>query len=255
MVGTTEQTEKTMSKLNLYQKIVEVRKCVPFLKKDEQGYKYKYVPGISLLSAIKDKMNELNLLLVPSVSDHTFSTEATVNSKGEAGVQRIIEAKMIMTWIDADSGERMEVPWLLFGEQNDISKAFGSGLTYSERYYLLKALNVPTDEDDPDSKGKPQGRTGNKPANETTSKPDGKLSGKQWDFIKNIGAKKDLTEPEVIKLITWVAKENKIDTKHWKISHLLLPLENFEKQLEKYLDAMGGNSSIEPPPVREYNVI
>ena len=39
---------------------------------------------------------------------------------------------------------------LFRSQQNDISKAFGSALTYSERYLLLKSLGAPTDEDDPD---------------------------------------------------------------------------------------------------------
>lgn len=130
-----------MEKLNLYQKIVELRKSIPFLKKDTKSFKYKYVSGVAILSIVQDKMNELGLLLIPTVLNKKSVIE---------GNNKIVEADMIWTWIDADTGEKLEISWALFGEQNDISKAFGSALTYSERYFLLKALNIPTDEDDPD---------------------------------------------------------------------------------------------------------
>ena len=40
------------------------------------------------------------------------------------------------------------------GQQtDDISKAVGTAMTYNERYFLLKFLGLPTDEDDADAKG------------------------------------------------------------------------------------------------------
>ncbi len=128
--------------LNLYQKLVEVRKEVPYLQKDTEGYKYKYVAGADVLAPIITKMNELNLLLVPKITKFSVSIE---------GKKRIVQGKMLMTWINADNpDEQLEVPFLIFGEQDDISKAFGSGLTYSERYFMLKFFNIATDKDDPD---------------------------------------------------------------------------------------------------------
>ena len=35
-----------------------------------------------------------------------------------------------------------------------MSKAHGTGLTYTERYFLMKFFNIPTDEDDADAKEK-----------------------------------------------------------------------------------------------------
>lgn len=64
------------------------------------------------------------------------------------------------------------------------------------------------------------------------------LSSAQWKFILATGVKKELTEPEVVQLVKYVAEQNKIPPKHWKIAKLLLPLENFEKQLELYLDTL-----------------
>ncbi|MGY2126768.1 ERF family protein, partial [Nocardia gipuzkoensis] len=40
------------------------------------------------------------------------------------------------------------------GQQDDVSKAHGTALTYTERYFLMKFFNIPTDEDDADAKQK-----------------------------------------------------------------------------------------------------
>ena len=60
---------------------------------------------------------------------------------------------MKYVWVNAENPEeRIEIPWQTMGQQDDISKAFGSGLTYSERYFLLKFFGVPTDDDDTDDR-------------------------------------------------------------------------------------------------------
>ncbi len=129
-------------KLNLYQKLVEVRKAVPYLQKDTTGDKYKYVSGSSVLSVIRKEMDRLGILLIPSILKY--------------GVEYIekkptINCDMLMTWVNAENPEdRFSVPFVCFGTQDDISKAFGSALTYSERYFMLKFFNIPIDADDPD---------------------------------------------------------------------------------------------------------
>ena len=54
-------------------------------------------------------------------------------------------------WIDNETGECIEIPWAMVGQQADASQAFGSGLTYANRYFLLKHFQVSTSNDDPDN--------------------------------------------------------------------------------------------------------
>lgn len=139
--------------MNLYQKIVQVRKIAEGFSKDTQGYGYSYVSGNQVLAKIKDKMNELNLLLLPSTSVGEHHTHAYKTSKGKDALDFIVKGEMSYTWINGDNPEEREsVTWAYYGQQDEISKAYGSALTYSERYYLLKSLGLPTDEDDPDAK-------------------------------------------------------------------------------------------------------
>lgn len=63
--------------------------------------------------------------------------------------------KLTYIWINADKPEeQLEIPFYAVGQQDDVSKAHGTGLTYAERYFLMKFFNIPTDEDDADAKEK-----------------------------------------------------------------------------------------------------
>ncbi|MCP3810037.1 ERF family protein [Paenibacillus sp. Lou8.1] len=149
-------------KLNLYQKIVKVRQVADSFSKDASGYGYSYVSGNQVLLKIKDKMNELNLLLIPSTTVGEHHTHAYKTSKGKDALDFIVKGNMTYTWINGDVPEEREVvSWAYYGQQDEISKAYGSGLTYSERYFLLKCLGLPTDEDDPDAKPKRDYKTSN----------------------------------------------------------------------------------------------
>lgn len=157
-----------MSQLNLWQKIVQVRMVAEGFTKDKASYGYSYVSGNQVLSKIKDKMNELNLLLFPSTKVGEHHTHEYKTAKGKDVLDFVVKGEMTYTWINGDKpDEREVVSWAYYGQQDEISKAYGSGLTYSERYFLLKCLGLPTDEDDPDSKPK-EGYTGQSQTNRNT---------------------------------------------------------------------------------------
>jgi len=139
-------------KLNLYQKIVKVRESVCGLSKDKESYDYSYVSGNQILKAVKETMNEYNLLLVPSSRAGEWTTYDYTTSRGKEKTDFVVWGSMQYVWIDGDTGESLPVEWAYYGQQDDISKAYGSALTYSERYFWLKVLGLPTDDDDPDGR-------------------------------------------------------------------------------------------------------
>ena len=136
--------------MNLLKKLIEVRKEVAFLQKDTKAYNYKYVSEDKVLFAIKDKMDELGILLVPSVKNHSQREFEYTNKRKEIIKENIVSGDMIFTWLDSDSEDKLEVEFALYGQQQDSSQAFGSGLTYCNRYFLLKFFQVATNENDPD---------------------------------------------------------------------------------------------------------
>lgn len=141
-------------KLNLFQKIADVKANIDGFTKDTEGYKYKYVSGSQVLHSIRNKMEEHNLLFVPHIKNAHYQ-EIEVLVKGQKKPNIIVSLDLIYTWIDADNPtDRFEIPFYAIGHQDDASKALGTALTYSERYLLMKQFNIPTDEDDADAKQK-----------------------------------------------------------------------------------------------------
>lgn len=149
--------------MNLYQKLVEIRKEVINFSKDTESFGYKYVSGSQAIAKIREKMDSLEVLLVPEVKSTISSTYDYINAKGKECTDHIVSGEMSYKWINAENPEEtLTVPWQLYGAQDDISKAFGSGLTYSERYFILKFFQAPTDADDPDSRNTSDRGKGNK---------------------------------------------------------------------------------------------
>lgn len=128
--------------MNIYQKLVEVRKSIDGFTKDASGYGYKYVSGSQVLSKIKKTMDNQGIIL----ETHLTSPIVTPSPKGF-----LITSPMKMIWVNAEKPEdKIIIDWFMTGEQKDPSQGLGSGLTYSERYFLLKFFSIATDEDDPD---------------------------------------------------------------------------------------------------------
>ena len=141
-------------KMNIQQKLVEVRKSIHGFNKDTKGFGFEYVSGSQILRAIKGKMDELGVLLIPRVDYDTLHWEKHeyTTKKGEKKLDFIITMKMKYTWVNAeDPQDKIERDWVCIGQQtDDIAKAVGTAMTYNERYFLLKFLGLPTDEDDAD---------------------------------------------------------------------------------------------------------
>lgn len=139
-------------KLNIYQKIAEVKASIEGFQKDAKGYNYDYVEGSQILYKMRPKMEEHGLLMFPSVEE--FQQVETKNNKGKT--EHIVILKIIYNLVDSDTKDKIEINFSAFGQQQDVAQAYGTALTYAERYFILKLLNIPTDEDDPDAKQKKQ---------------------------------------------------------------------------------------------------
>lgn len=149
--------------MNVFQKINEVKKCVQsFIKDSSTSGKgaYKYTSGSQVLGAIKETMENIGLLFLPIKTEHrNWTTFEYTNSYGDQKTDFIVDGKIYYKWVNIeDPDDFCNVEFDLYGQQNDISKAFGSALTYTERYALLKSLGVPTDDEDPDRRTEDKAR-------------------------------------------------------------------------------------------------
>jgi len=139
--------------MNIYQKLVEIRKTIVSFTKDAKGYNYNYVSGSQILGCIKSKLDDLGVILESHLLNQNHEQFHFKDKYGKEQIDFLVWGEMKMIWINADDpADRTEIHWQMLGQQDEISKALGSGLTYSERYFLLKYFGTPTDSDDPDSK-------------------------------------------------------------------------------------------------------
>ncbi|KAA6450994.1 ERF family protein [Bacillus swezeyi] len=142
--------------MNIYQKLIEVRKAIPYLKKEKKGGQYEYVGSSQVLGAIRDELDKQSLLLIPKIVDKRILTE-TVESKDQYGNQKkkttyFTELDLEFVWVDAENpSETLTIPFYAQGVDIAGEKGVGKALTYAEKYFLLKQFNIPTDKDDPDA--------------------------------------------------------------------------------------------------------
>lgn len=143
--------------MNLYQKLAKIRKTTEVIQKNKSGFGYKYVSDDEILAKITGQMDKLGISLIPRTVPNTLDVAPYTYVKDKKGVQEtvneiLVSADMVYTWINNDNPEeKIDVTWNLVGQQSDASQAFGSGLTYSMRYFLLKYFNVATPDSDPDA--------------------------------------------------------------------------------------------------------
>lgn len=211
--------------MNLWQKLVAIRKDIDVFVKNGKSYGYDYVTGSQILHKIKNNMDELQVILMPKMGEHKTWQYSYKSKKGKDTTDFVIEGDGFYEWINAEKPEEREtIPWKFFGQQDDISKAYGSALTYSERYFLLKFFGVPTDEDDADAKDpipkQPNNNNSNQNRTNTQRKEDLPLPANATEgseIVLSFGKYEGKTLREIFKenkgYLEWLVKNDKTDNR------------------------------------------
>lgn len=135
---------KMTKEMNIYQKLLEVRKGVEYLKREQEGAEYSYVSSGAVLTSVRDKLNEMGLILEPHVVDKKVTIAENTG-------RILTQLDMLYIWVNVDNPEeRVEVPFYAQGVDFH-EKGVGKALTYGEKYFILKYFNIPTDDVDPDA--------------------------------------------------------------------------------------------------------
>lgn len=138
--------------MKLSGKLLEIRKSVEYLQKTEKGNQgAMYVDPAVLIKKIRDKMNEHNILLIPSLHNSTVDSISYPTKANSNATSFLFKSEMIYTFMDTDSEDKLDIPWFITGKHlQDPAMAGGAALTYFERYFLLKFFQIPTSKDDPE---------------------------------------------------------------------------------------------------------
>ena len=128
----------------LAEKLFNIRKDVQVIQKDSEGYGYKYASDDAILPFIHAALDKYRVGLYVDLVPGTLKIENT-------GKNVRVTTEAVYTWENIDRPEdKKQRNWIVVGEQKDVSQALGSGLTYCNRYFMLKEFQIATPLDDPD---------------------------------------------------------------------------------------------------------
>ena len=139
--------------MNIYEKLLEIRKSVDYLKKTAKNtmQNFNYNPSSQVLQSVREKMNEVGVILVPEVKD--VKAQTLVNAKGTT--QIFTEMYFTFTWLNVEKpDDKLSCPWYAQGIDTS-EKGPGKAMTYGEKFFILKFFNIATDSHDPDAGTKP----------------------------------------------------------------------------------------------------
>ena len=149
------------AQMNLTQKLACIRKLVEVVQKDKSGFNYKYVSIAEILAKVTAGEKKYNVSLVPrfvpeSASLELVTTKGTKFTKTGQAYENITNEYLargivVYTWIDDETGEKIEIPWFIAGSQADPAQALGSAMTYGLRQFLCQYFQISQPEDDPDN--------------------------------------------------------------------------------------------------------
>ena len=128
----------------LYAKLAEVASEIGYVEKNGRNdfHKYDYVTEADLIEAVRSKLTDRNVVLMPSVKEVRERPYVTDKDK-QSCVTTVIVA---FTFIDADSGETHEAEWAGTGDDAG-DKGLYKAYTGALKYFLMKAFQVPTGDD------------------------------------------------------------------------------------------------------------
>ena len=149
--------------MNLWQKLAKVRDIADVVAKNKAGYGYRYVSEDEILAKIKAGLSKYHVSIYPMLDQENFSVErrdffkkkydkATQTWIEDPQMEYCVRGRLNYLVVNDDKPEEQHIaPWVLVGSQTDDAQAFGSALTYANRYFFLKFFNIATPDDDPDA--------------------------------------------------------------------------------------------------------
>ena len=149
----------TAKEMNLHQKILKIADMAGVLRKTAKGYSYNYVPEEDIQAKVTAGLQKYGVMLYTSISPGTLVVTPYTYEKYDTKLKMlkpvnevIVYGDMTYTWVNTDRPEeKVETTWAFVGQMEDAAQAMGAGLTYGNRYYLMKQLQLATTESDPDS--------------------------------------------------------------------------------------------------------
>lgn len=145
--------------MNIFQRLNEVRKKVPYLKKDKdvQG-RYKVVTHDEVTGYVRDALIENGVMVVPKLVSAFFVNTGTTTAKGIPFMR--YEASYQIDFVNCETPEDRVSVQIESHAIDDADKAPGKAISYATKYAMLKLFLIETGEDE-------EGRHEAKPVKQT----------------------------------------------------------------------------------------
>lgn len=135
--------------MNIWQKLAAVRDVADVVTKNKSGYGYKYSSEDEILAKVKAGLSKYKVSIYPQIKEETMYVEQI--TEGLKKPEWMVRAELKFIVVNDDNpSESFTVPWQMVGSQTDVAQAYGSALTYANRYFFLKFFNIATPENDAD---------------------------------------------------------------------------------------------------------
>ncbi len=139
-------------RLNLRQKLAEVRRRIGYVQKrgHNERFNYSYVTAADIAGSVGDILSELGVVVIPRLEDISYES-----ATGRSETTRMARVVMAYTFADVDSGE--EIVAKVAGQGLDLGdKAPYKAMTGALKYALLQSFLLATGDDPEDER--PDGR-------------------------------------------------------------------------------------------------
>jgi hypothetical protein len=134
-------------RLNIYQRINEVRKKAAYAKKDKEvaGQGYKAVTHDAVTALLRNHLIEQGIVIVPRLRSSTV--EKIGETKGGSPIIRYVGCYDIDFVNCDDPSDKITVPGEAHANDHG-DKAPGKATSYATKYAMLKLFSIETGEDD-----------------------------------------------------------------------------------------------------------
>jgi hypothetical protein len=135
-------------RLNLRQKLAEVRRRIGYIQKrgHNERFNYSYVTAADIAGSVGDLLSELGVVVIPSLENITYES-----TPGRGETTRMARVVMAYTFSDVDSGEELVAK--VAGQGIDTGdKAPYKAMTGALKYALLQSFLLATGDDPEDER-------------------------------------------------------------------------------------------------------
>lgn len=135
--------EKT---LNLYQRIIEIRKKVDYIQKDKAvstgGGSYRAVTHDAVTGILRQHLNEHGVICIPNL------VASKANDRVGDAKQFRYDATYSFDFVNCDAPEEKLTIVIEAHAMDNADKAPGKALSYAKKYAVLKLFEIETGEDE-----------------------------------------------------------------------------------------------------------